>query len=160
MIKSQYEFKTKYRSLYLVASPEELLGVFLTKQKVPTVVKLEDSKQEHKIISDTVRQLQEYFLGTRKQFDIKFNLSGTTFQNRVWRELSKIPFGRTVSYREIAKRIKNPKAVQAVGTANSKNPFCIIVPCHRVINANGLMGGYAGGLKMKQGLLLHEQRII
>ena len=72
MIKSQYEFKTKYRSLYLVASPEELLGVFLTKQKVPTVVKLEDSKQEHKIISDTVRQLQEYFLGTRKQFDIKF----------------------------------------------------------------------------------------
>jgi methylated-DNA-[protein]-cysteine S-methyltransferase len=158
MNQTQHEIKSKFRSLYLVASKDGLQGVFLNKQPVKVVKNLDKSKPEEKILGETVRQLEEYFAGTRKQFDIAFNFSGTAFQNRVWRELYKIPFGKTVSYKDIAKRIKNPKAVRAVGTANGKNPFCIIVPCHRVINANGLIGGYAGGIRMKRELLELEQK--
>jgi methylated-DNA-[protein]-cysteine S-methyltransferase len=158
MDQAQYEIKSQFGPLYLVASRNGLQGVFLQKQKAKLVNKLDRSKPAEKILSETVRQLEEYFAGTRKQFDLPFSFTGTAFQNRVWRQLARIPFGKTVSYKDIAQKIKNPKAVRAVGTANGKNPFCIIVPCHRVINANGLMGGYAGGIKMKRGLLEFEQR--
>jgi methylated-DNA-[protein]-cysteine S-methyltransferase len=100
--------------------------------------------------------LDEYFDGRRKRFDIPFSLSGTNFQKQVWKELSKIPFGKTVSYKDIARKIKNPKAVRAVGSANGKNPMCIIIPCHRVIAADGSIGGYSGGITNKQKLLRFE----
>jgi len=109
-----------------------------------------------KILRETVRQLQEYFAGRRTQFDIVLGLAGTSFQKQVWKELSKIPFGKTVAYKDIAGRIKNPKAVRAVGSANGKNPVSIIIPCHRVIAADGTMGGYGGGLTVKQQLLKLE----
>jgi methylated-DNA-[protein]-cysteine S-methyltransferase len=152
----QYAMKSKIGPLYLVASKEGLQGVYFNKQRIKSVRKLGPSKPEEKILSDTVRQVEEYFAGQRKRFDLAFDLSGTAFQKHVWRELFKIPFGRTVSYKEIAQRIKNPKAVRAVGSANGKNPVCIIIPCHRVIAADGSIGGYSGGIHIKQKLLKLE----
>ena len=102
------------------------------------------------------RELKEYFSGKRKKFSVPLNAQGTAFQKSVWNQLSKIPYGKTVSYRDIAIKIKNKKAVRAVGTANGKNPFCIIIPCHRVIAADGSLGGYSGGIQFKKKLLALE----
>jgi len=101
-------------------------------------------------------QIEEYFRGERKSFDIVINAQGTDFQKKVWGELSKIPFGVTISYKELAIRVGNPKASRAVGTANSKNPISLVVPCHRVIGENGALTGYAGGLPSKEFLLKLE----
>ena len=152
----QYVMKSKIGPLYLVASPAGLHGVFFNKQSIPVVKILKTSQPAQKILSDTARQIGEYFAGRRKQFDVTFNLSGTAFQKQVWRELFKIPFGQAVSYSDIARRIKNPKAVRAVGSANGKNPVCVIIPCHRVIAADGSIGGYSGGIRIKQELLALE----
>lgn len=103
-----------------------------------------------------LKQLDEYFSGKRKNFDLDFSFQGTDFQNKVWQALTQIPCGQTASYADIAKKIKNPKAVRAVGNANNKNPFSIVVPCHRVIGKNGKLVGYAGGLSKKEWLLKHE----
>lgn len=102
-------------------------------------------------------QLQEYFAGTRREFDLVLDPRGTAFQRSVWRQLQAIPFGATCSYRDIAERIGNPKAVRAVGSANGRNPLPIVVPCHRVIGSNGSLTGFGGGLKNKQILLEHER---
>ena len=101
-------------------------------------------------------QLQEYFDGKRKSFDLPLDLQGTKFQRSVWDRLTNIPFGKAVSYRDIANLLNNPKAVRAVGAANGKNPVAIIVPCHRVIGADRSLTGYAGGLHRKSWLLEHE----
>ena len=103
------------------------------------------------------KQLEEYFLGKRKIFEISFALEGTEFQKKVWSEVDKIPYGKTVSYKEIAKKIGNEKAFRAVGTAIGKNPIAIIVPCHRVIGSNGKMTGYAYGFEKKVRLLELEK---
>ena len=105
----------------------------------------------------TVLQLEEYFDGRRKEFDIPIKLRGTEFQKKVWNELLKIPYGATVSYKDIAIKIGNPKACRAVGMANHNNPILIIVPCHRVINENKKLGGYALGLDLKRRLLELEK---
>jgi methylated-DNA-[protein]-cysteine S-methyltransferase len=152
----QYQMKSKIGPLYIVASKDGFHGVFFNKQPIKLVKKLGMSKPEEKTLSKVVGQLEEYFAGQRKRFDLTFNLSGTHFQKQVWRELFKIPFGKTVSYKDIAQRIKNPKAVRAVGSANGKNPVCIIIPCHRVIAADGSIGGYSGGLHKKRQLLKLE----
>ena len=107
-------------------------------------------------LEDCVYQLNEYFEGKRKQFNLKLNPIGTVFQKRVWNELLQIPFGKTVSYLELSKNIGDVKAIRAVANANSKNPLWIIVPCHRVIGSDGSLTGYAGGLSRKQWLLEHE----
>ena len=103
-----------------------------------------------------IRQLKEYFSGKRKTFTIKLAPRGTPFQQRVWRALQSIPYGRTLSYGQIAKAIGKPKAARAVGAANGQNPVSIIVPCHRVIGSNGTLVGYGGGLSIKEALLAHE----
>ena len=103
-------------------------------------------------------QLQAYFAGTLTQFNVPLAAAGSLFQQRVWQQLCKVPFGTTCSYSAIATALVNPKAVRAVGAANGKNPIAIIVPCHRVIGANGTLTGYAGGLDKKAWLLKHEQR--
>ncbi len=103
-----------------------------------------------------VRQLKEYFAGTRREFDLPLKMQGSEFQQRVWRELTKIPFGKTWSYGQLAKRIGNPNGSRAVGLANGRNPIAIIVPCHRVIGANGSLTGFGGGLERKEWLLTHE----
>lgn len=101
-------------------------------------------------------QLDEYFKGQRTSFDMPVTLVGTDFQKRVWRALIGIPYGQVISYADLAEQIDNPKAVRAVGLANSKNPVSIVIPCHRVIGKNGQLTGYAGGLTRKAWLLQHE----
>ena len=100
--------------------------------------------------------LKEYLEGKRKEFDIEINPKGTDFQKMVWKELLKIPYGETRSYKDIAARVNNPKGSRAVGMANNKNPIPIIIPCHRVIGSNGNLTGYAGGVNIKEKLLRIE----
>jgi methylated-DNA-[protein]-cysteine S-methyltransferase len=102
-------------------------------------------------------QLDEYFAGERRQFDVPLKLPGTPFQMRVWQELVRIPFGETITYAQLAQRLGIPTASRAVGHANGRNPVSIIVPCHRVIGANGKLTGYAGGIDKKQWLLDWER---
>jgi methylated-DNA-[protein]-cysteine S-methyltransferase len=106
------------------------------------------------------KQLAEYFAGERQQFDLPLQLQGTSFQQRVWRELMNIPFGATITYAELARRVGQPTASRAVGAANGRNPISIIVPCHRVIGASGKLTGYAGGVDKKEWLLAWERRTI
>jgi methylated-DNA-[protein]-cysteine S-methyltransferase len=105
---------------------------------------------------DACRQLEEYFAGTRKEFDLPLHLSGSDFQVQVLKELQHIPYGETTSYGEIAKRIGRPKAMRAVGAANGRNPIPIIIPCHRVIGSSGDLTGFGGGLDTKEALLRLE----
>ena len=105
----------------------------------------------------TASQLDEYFSGKRKYFDVRLDLNGTAFQNSVWKALCKIPYGETRSYKQIARSVGNQNACRAVGLANNKNPIWILVPCHRVIGSNGTLTGYGGGLAMKQRLLELEK---
>jgi methylated-DNA-[protein]-cysteine S-methyltransferase len=98
-------------------------------------------------------QLTEYFAGTRKKFDLPLDIYGTDFQIKVWEELKKIPYGKTISYKTLAENLGDVKSIRAVGKANGQNPIAIIIPCHRVIGSNGKLTGYAGGLKIKQKLL-------
>ena len=112
----------------------------------------------HEVLDQTRRELDEYFLGTRDAFTIPLVLDGTPFQGSVWRALLEIPFGRTSSYDDMATRVGRPGAARAVGRANGDNRIAIIVPCHRVINADGTLSGYGGGKRRKKWLLAHERR--
>lgn len=112
---------------------------------------------KHPVLTECRRQLDEYFAGQRNTFDIAIHQDGTDFQGQVWRELMRIPYGRTVSYQHIAKNIDRPKAVRAVGLANGQNKIAIIVPCHRVIGSDGSLTGYASGIWRKKALLQLEQ---
>ena len=108
--------------------------------------------------SEIVRQLRAYFAGELETFDLPLAPEGTPFQQKVWNELCGIPYGETISYGELAKRIGNPNASRAVGLANGSNPIPIIIPCHRVIGSNGKLTGYGGGLPIKEKLLALEKR--
>jgi methylated-DNA-[protein]-cysteine S-methyltransferase len=108
-------------------------------------------------LDEPARQLDDYFRGHRREFGVAVAPQGTDFQRSVWTELQRIPFGETISYGELARRIGNPKAVRAVGLANGSNPISIIIPCHRVIGSNGALVGYGGGLPTKHALLAHER---
>ena len=108
------------------------------------------------VLEDAVYQFKEYFEGTRKEFDLVLNPSGTDFQKKVWKALLEIPYGKTISYLELSKKLGDVKAIRAVAAANGKNPLWIVVPCHRVIGSNGDLVGYAGGLHRKKWLLEHE----
>lgn len=109
-------------------------------------------------LKEPVRQLRAYFAGELKDFDLPLAPKGTEFQQNVWAELCSIPYGETISYGELARRIGNPNASRAVGLANGSNPIPIIIPCHRVIGANGKLTGYGGGLPIKEKLLALEKR--
>ena len=110
-------------------------------------------------LEDAAYQLQEYFEGTRTQFSLQLNPQGTDFQKRVWEELQSIPYGKTMSYLELSKKLGDVKAIRAVAAANGQNPLWIVVPCHRVIGSDGSLTGYAGGLHRKKWLLEHESPI-
>ncbi|GLC29891.1 methylated-DNA--[protein]-cysteine S-methyltransferase [Clostridium omnivorum] len=110
------------------------------------------------VVKDCLKQLDEYFTGRRKEFNVNYIFEGTDFQKKVWNALTSIPFGRTATYKDIAEAVGSPKAVRAVGSTNSKNLVSIIVPCHRVIGTNGKLTGYAGGLWRKEWLLNHEKK--
>ena len=109
-------------------------------------------------LKDCVHQLLEYFEGARMDFNLKLNPSGTPFQKQVWVELQNIPYGKSLSYLELSKKLGDVKAIRAVANANGKNPIWIVIPCHRVIGTDGSLTGYAGGLHRKQWLLEHEQQ--
>lgn len=113
--------------------------------------------KETVLLKEAIKQLNEYFEGKRSVFDLPLAPEGTEFQNKVWNALREIPFGETKSYGEIARIIGNEKASRAVGMANNKNPIMIVIPCHRVIGANGKLVGYAGGLEVKEMLLNLEK---
>ena len=140
----------------LVASETALVS--LTWGKALAKLEFSECKNEHKhsIIKTAEIQLEEYFTGGRTTFDIPLDPKGTEFQKRVWEELSKIPYGQTITYGEQAKRLGRPKSARAVGAANGKNPIGIVIPCHRVIGASGSLTGFAGGIETKRQLLAIE----
>jgi methylated-DNA-[protein]-cysteine S-methyltransferase len=114
--------------------------------------------EERGLLQETVRQLTAYFAGQRESFDLPLAPQGTPFQLAVWKRLCDIPYGQTISYGELARRMGNPNASRAVGLANGANPIPIVIPCHRVIGSNGKLTGYGGGLPIKQKLLALERR--
>lgn len=154
---AQFIYESPIGPLYLVASETALRALYFRKPKGLFVDSLKSSAPEVQVLALAVTQLEEYFTGARQDFDLPLEVEGTEFQTKVWNELKKIPYGKTYSYKELAKRVKNEKAVRAVGTANGRNPISIIVPCHRVIAADGTLGGYGGGLKIKTKLLEIER---
>lgn len=113
----------------------------------------ESSRDLPNVMQECIRQLDEYFAGKRAEFQLPLKPHGTAFQEKVWKALQTIPYGETISYKQLAERVDNPKACRAVGSANGRNPIGIIIPCHRVIAADGTLGGYAYGLKAKKTLL-------
>ena len=115
---------------------------------------------ETPLLEEAVRQLRAYFDGTLTTCDLPLKTHGTVFQERCWAALRDIPYGATVTYGEQARRIGSPKAFRAVGGANHHNPISIVIPCHRVVGANGSLTGYGGGLNMKEWLLDHEKRVL
>jgi methylated-DNA-[protein]-cysteine S-methyltransferase len=135
--------------LKIIANDIGLLSVKFVMQKADDI-----NNNEH--TSACIIQLAEYFSGKRREFDLSLANTGTDFQTAVWQQLVAVPFGTTASYQDIANNISNPKAMRAVGAANGKNPIFVIVPCHRVIGANGSLTGYAGGIDRKLWLLKHE----
>jgi methylated-DNA-[protein]-cysteine S-methyltransferase len=117
-----------------------------------------ERNDDYPVLNQAEKQLNEYFAGKRKTFDVPLDIRGSIFQLRAWRELQKIPYAETISYGEQARRIGDTKKARAAGVANGRNPICIIVPCHRVIGASGDLTGFAGGLKTKEFLLQHEKK--
>lgn len=156
MAQVQYLKDSEIGPLYLVASEKGLRGIFWKRQAAPLVTQLEGTSPEMINLSLAARELSEYLTGKRKHFNVALDVEGTDFQQKVWEELRRIPYGRTISYKELALRVSTA-GVRAVGTANGRNPLCIIVPCHRVIGSDGGLGGYSGGLDMKKRLLAIEQ---
>lgn len=140
--------------LCLVAHEYALVAV-LWENDPPQRVRLSEllEDQQHPILLETEKQLNEYFQHQRQHFELPLDFMGTAFQKRVWQALLQIPFGQTRTYKQIAEHIGDGKAVRAVGAANGKNPISIIAPCHRVIGANGKLVGFAGGLENKKILL-------
>ncbi len=121
-------------------------------------VKLQSMEEDKHtaMIVECKAQLQEYFRGNRHSFDLPLQPKGTPFQQKVWKALTMIPYGHTISYQELARQIGQPKASRAVGNANGKNPICLLIPCHRVVRSNGALGGYAYGIETKAFLLKLE----
>ena len=145
-------------TLTLLSDGDALTGLFMPSGKgavVPDPAWVSDPAP----FSAVVQQLTAYFAGELREFDLPTAAAGSAFQQRVWKALAEIPYGQTRSYRDIAERIDSPKAVRAVGLANGRNPISIIVPCHRVVGANGSLTGYGGGLPNKQLLLDLERRV-
>lgn len=149
--------KSPVDPILLVGDGTYLTGVFLNPETHNKHIQ-PDWKKSEKPFAKTIEQLEKYFSGDLTRFTIPIKMQGTDFQQKVWSALQSIPFGETVSYKTIADAIDSPKAMRAVGLANGKNPISIIVPCHRVIGANGKLTGYGGGLPRKAWLLDHESR--
>jgi methylated-DNA-[protein]-cysteine S-methyltransferase len=149
-------------TITLVAADDALVALHMSEQRYPPEpadLGEPADDQEDGPLAEAARQLAEYFGGSRTEFDLPLSMDGTAFQRRVWTALRDIPYGETISYGQLADRIGQPSASRAVGLANGRNPIGIIVPCHRVIGANGSLTGYGGGIERKSYLLAHEQRV-
>jgi methylated-DNA-[protein]-cysteine S-methyltransferase len=141
---------TPIGQIVLESDGDVLIGL-----RLPNDAGLGRRDEETPVLKEAVSQLEEYFAGERTDFDVPMELDGTDFQREVWAELSRIPYGKTISYGELARRVGRPNGPRAVGQANGRNPIPVIVPCHRVLASNGI-GGYGGGLTMKRALLALE----
>ena len=149
----RFTYETVLGDVTLVEEDGALLAISLKSIQ-------EGTELETTIIKEAHRQITEYLKGERKVFDLPIRLRGTDFQQQVWTALLDIPYGETRSYKQIAEAIGNPKGMRAVGMANNRNPLLIVVPCHRVIGANGSMVGYGEGVEMKEFLLRLEGSLI
>ena len=149
----RYSYETVLGSVTFVEED----GALLTISCSPI---FEGMEKETPLIRKAYSQLTEYLQGERKTFDLPISLKGTPFQQQVWKALCEIPYGETRSYKQIAEAIGNPKSVRAVGMANNKNPLLVVVPCHRVIGANGKLVGYAAGIEKKEFLLKLEKSLL
>ena len=153
MIRSHtYYYKFKKGYLKLSYTDSAITGL-ITVKDISNVI---GDNYSNDLLSKTIKQLDEYFEGRRREFDLPLSFKGTEFQMKIWKELLNIPYGETRSYKDIAIAVGNPKACRAVGGANNKNPISLICPCHRVIGASGKLVGYGGGLDMKEFLLKKE----
>jgi methylated-DNA-[protein]-cysteine S-methyltransferase len=152
-------FKCPLNTLLLTANDTGLTGLYLNSD-APDLQLNGTPCDDLALFVEAKRQLTAYFEGKLTQFDLPLAPDGTEFQQRVWAELQNIPFGETISYGELARRIGNPNASRAVGLANGRNPLSIIIPCHRVIGANGKLTGYSGGLSRKERLLQLEAEVL
>ena len=146
--------------LLLVGTEDALTSIWLPSGRDRRLEPDPDWIESRAPFAEAVRQLDAYFAGQLRQFDLPLAPKGTAFQQRVWRALLDIPYGETVSYGELARRIARPAAFRAVGAANGQNPLSIVIPCHRVIGSDGRLTGYGGGLPAKSTLLALEQRVV
>jgi methylated-DNA-[protein]-cysteine S-methyltransferase len=155
-MKAFVHYESPIGRLLLTSDGNALTGLYMetSRKAQDTGGWLQDGRSAP--LTAALRQLEEYFAGSRRAFDLPLRLEGTAFQQRVWRELCEIPYGETWSYGQLAQRIGNPTGSRAVGLANGRNPVSILVPCHRVIGADGSLTGYGGGLERKRWLLAHE----
>jgi methylated-DNA-[protein]-cysteine S-methyltransferase len=145
--------------LLLLGDGAVLHGLYMQAGRKPVAVRPAWERDDD-AFADARRQLGEYFAGERTRFDLPLHLDGSGFQRTVWHALTEIPYGQTISYGELARRIGRPDLARAVGTANGQNPIAVIVPCHRVIGANGKLVGYGGGLENKRRLLELEAGLL
>jgi methylated-DNA-[protein]-cysteine S-methyltransferase len=149
--------KSPVGDLLLVTDEMYLLGIYFSGEKHAPATRDWKRNPDHGVLKQTARELDEYFNGTRTTFSIPLRYDGTKFQQEIWRQISQIPFGKTISYTELANRAGAPSAPRAAGMATGQNPFSIIIPCHRVVGRNGRLHGYAGGLDRKRRLLEVEK---
>jgi methylated-DNA-[protein]-cysteine S-methyltransferase len=155
-----YSFKTiltDLGELTLISCSNKLIRIYFPQQEINSVYLTNSAANTDPVLLNATEQLEEYLKGKRRTFALDLNPEGTFFQKKVWEELLLIPYGDTISYQELALRAGSINKARAVGYANSRNPLPIIIPCHRVINKNGRLGGYAGGRQIKQKLLELER---
>lgn len=149
---------TPIGALTVIAGPAGLRYVLFPEETLPPGAVDDDRTAEGVAVAQAaVTQLKEYFAGSRTDFDLPLDIPGSPFQQKAWRALATIPYGETISYADQAERIGHPRATRAVGSANGRNPVPIVLPCHRVVASGGGLGGYGGGLDLKQRLLDHER---
>ena len=152
MLQTKHIIQTPLGAIAIHANDDAINAVlFVKKDEVA-----DEKESKHLLIKKCISQLNEYFAGTRRVFDLPLQQDGSMFQQSVWQQLLKIDYGKTISYMQLSKRIGDVKAIRAVGTTNGKNKIAIIVPCHRVIGSDGSLTGYAGELWRKKWLLEHE----
>ena len=149
-------YESPVGTLLLIGRGDALCGVHFPEGRHPVAVQ-PDWREDAKPFTEVCRQLGAYFAGERREFDLLLDPEGTDFQKRVWLQLRRIPFGQTISYGELARRVGDPNASRAVGAANGMNPISIIVPCHRVIGSAGQLVGFGGGVETKRWLINHER---
>lgn len=145
-------FDTPFGTMGLAAENDAITQIYLPNQGIPGI-----ATHETPLLAEAKRQLTEYFAGKRRVFDLPLNARGTAFREKVWAALRDIPYGETITYGQLAANIGQPKAVRAVGGANHHNPISIIIPCHRVVGADGSLTGYGGGVDLKEKLLNLER---
>ena len=154
-MKNMIYYKSPIGNLIIMEEENSIIKLCFKEQEITNIKDIQEF--ETPLLKKAKKQLEEYFEGKRKKFDLALRLNGTSFQNKVWKALLNIPYAKTCSYKDIAKNIGNENASRAVGNANNKNPLPIFIPCHRVIGSNGKLIGYAGGLDIKIKLLELER---